>query len=133
MDEYQALDAHDKGGKRRYHFKKDTHLHKESHPPRRFQKFQKGQRRENHFSSYQCYHCDKMGHIAKNFPSRREEYNKRNKKRHHAHAIEYDEPPMKMIKENIEYYFLFSALSGSVLPGEDIGIIYSGASKHMTG
>jgi hypothetical protein len=57
-DEDQALDAHAKGGKKRSHFKKETHLHKESHPPRRFQKFQKGQRRENDFSSYQCYHCE---------------------------------------------------------------------------
>jgi hypothetical protein len=123
-DEDQALVAHAKGGKRRSHFKKETHLHKESHspkrfihkeshPPRRFQKFQKGQRREKDFSSYQCYHCDKMGHIAKNCPARREEYKKRNNKRHHAHAVEDDEPPMKMIKEKIEDYVLFSALSGS--------------------
>jgi hypothetical protein len=27
---------------------------------------------EKEFSSYQCYHCDKMGHIAKNCPARRE-------------------------------------------------------------
>jgi hypothetical protein len=57
-DEDQALDAHAKGGKKRSHFQKETHLHKESHspkrfthfhkeshPPRRFQKYQKGQRR----------------------------------------------------------------------------------------
>jgi hypothetical protein len=73
-----------------------------------------------------------MGHIAKNFPARREEYKKRNKKRHHAHAVEYDELPTKMIKENIKYYVLFSALSGSVSPGEDTWLIDSGASKHMT-
>jgi hypothetical protein len=72
-DEDQALVYHDKGGKRRSHFKKETQLHKEYHPSRRFQKFQKGQRREKDFSSYQCYHCDKMGHIAMNFPARREE------------------------------------------------------------
>jgi hypothetical protein len=82
-DEDQALAAHTKGGRKRSHFQKETHqhkeshspskfIHKESHPPRRFQKFQKGQRRENDFSSYQCYHCDKMGHIANNCPARRE-------------------------------------------------------------
>jgi hypothetical protein len=38
--------------------------HKEPHPPRRFHKFQRVQRRERDFSSYQFYHCDKMGHIA---------------------------------------------------------------------
>jgi hypothetical protein len=122
-DEYQALAAHAKGGKKMSHFQKETHLHKESlspkrftefqkesHPPRRFQKFQKGQRREKDFSSYECYHCDKMGHIAKNYPSRREEYKKRNNKRHHAHAIEDDKPPTKLTKEEIESYVLFSAL-----------------------
>jgi plasmid stabilization system protein ParE len=84
-DEYQALVSHAKGGNKRSHFQNETHLlkeshspkifthfHKESYPPRRLQKYQKGQRREKYFSSYQCYHCDKMGHISKNFPSRSE-------------------------------------------------------------
>jgi hypothetical protein len=35
-DEDQALEAHAKGGKRRSHLKKETHLHKESHSPNRF-------------------------------------------------------------------------------------------------
>ena len=74
-----------------------------------------------------------MGYIAKNCPTRREEYKKRNNKRHHAHAIEDDEPPTKMIKEKIEANVLFSALSGSVSPREDTWLINSGASKHMTG
>jgi hypothetical protein len=129
-DEDQALAAHSKVGKKRSHFQKETHQHKESHPPKRFQKFQKGQRRERDFSSYQCYHCDKMGHIVKNCPGRREEYKKRNK-RHHAHTVEDEEPPTKMIKEQIENYVLISALSGSVSPGEDRWLIDSGASKHM--
>jgi hypothetical protein len=73
-----------------------------------------------------------MGHIAKNFPARKEEYKKRNK-RHHARAVEDEEPPMKMFKENIEDYVLISALSGSVSHGEDTWLIDSGASKHMTG
>jgi hypothetical protein len=73
-----------------------------------------------------------MGHIAKNFPASREEYKKRNK-RHHAHTVEDEEPPIKMIKENIEDYVLISALSGLVSPGEDTSLINNGASKHMTG
>jgi hypothetical protein len=44
-----------------------------------------------------------MGHIAKNFPATREEYKKRNR-RQHAHTIEDEEPPTKMIKEQIEDY-----------------------------
>jgi hypothetical protein len=64
-DEDQALATHTKGGRKRSYFQKETHkesqpqnkfIHKESHPPRRFQKFQKCQRREKYFSSYQCYH-----------------------------------------------------------------------------
>jgi hypothetical protein len=82
--------------------------------------------------SSQCYHCDKMGHIAKNCLARREKYKKRNK-RHHAHIVEDEEPPTKMIKEKIEDYVLISALLGSVSPGEDTWLIDSGDSKHMTG
>jgi hypothetical protein len=37
-----------------------------------------------------------------------------------------------MIKEKIEDYFLFSALSGSMSAGEDTWLIDSGASKNMT-
>jgi hypothetical protein len=73
-----------------------------------------------------------MGHIAKNFPSRREEYKKRNN-RCHAHTVEYEEPPTKMIKKQVEDYVLISTLSGSVSPSEDTWLIYSGASKNMIG
>jgi hypothetical protein len=73
-----------------------------------------------------------MRHIAKNCPTRREKYKKRNNKRHHAHAVEYDEPPMKMIREKIEDYVLFSTFSGFVLPREETWLIDNGASKHMT-
>jgi hypothetical protein len=101
-DEDLALATHTKGGRKKSYFQKETH--KESHPqnksihkesqPRRFQKFEKGQRRERNFSSYQCYHCDKMGHIARYCPARREEYKKKNK-RHHSHAVEDEETPTK--------------------------------------
>jgi hypothetical protein len=73
-----------------------------------------------------------MGHIVRHCPARREEYKRKNK-RHHAHAVEDEEPPTKMIKDQIEYYVLISALLGSVSPGEDTWITDSGASKHMTG
>jgi hypothetical protein len=35
-DEDQALVAHTKGGRKRSHFQKETHQHKESHSPKRF-------------------------------------------------------------------------------------------------
>jgi hypothetical protein len=65
-----------------------------------------------------------MGHKANSCPVRREEY-----KRQHAHIVEDEEPPMKMIKDHV----LISSLSGSISPGEDTWLIDSGASKHMTG
>jgi hypothetical protein len=74
-----------------------------------------------------------MGHIAKNFPARREEYKRINNKRHRAHAIEDNEPPKKLTKEEIEDYGFFSSLLGSMKLGEDTWLIDSGASKHMTG
>jgi hypothetical protein len=58
-DEDQALAAHAKGGKKGSHFQKETNFHKESHPPKRFQKYHKGPKKGKYFSSYQCYHCDK--------------------------------------------------------------------------
>jgi hypothetical protein len=63
----------------------------------------------------------------------REEYKKINKKRHHAHSFEDDDPPTKLTKEEIEDYVLFSAPSGSMTPGEDTWLIDCSASKHMIG
>jgi hypothetical protein len=98
-DEDQALAAHAKGGKKRSHFQKETHFHKQYRSSKRFHKYNKGQRKEKDCSSYQCYHCDKMGHIAKNCFAIREEFKKRNTKIHHSHAAEDDEPPKKLTKE----------------------------------
>jgi hypothetical protein len=51
----------------------------------------------------------------------------------HVHVVKDEEPPTKMIREEIKDHVLISALSGSVTPGEDTWLIDSGASKHMTG
>jgi hypothetical protein len=40
-DEYQALASHAKVGNKMSHFKKETHLYKESHSPKRFTHFNK--------------------------------------------------------------------------------------------
>jgi hypothetical protein len=73
-----------------------------------------------------------MGHIAKFCPAIREEY-KRKHKRLHAHVVEDEEPPARMIREQIKDHVLISALLGSVTPGDDTWLIDSGASKHMMG
>jgi hypothetical protein len=73
-----------------------------------------------------------MGHIVRHCQVRREEYKRKNK-RHHAHAVEYEEPPAKILREQIKDYVSISALSGSVTPGEDTWLIDSGASSHMKG
>jgi hypothetical protein len=67
-DEYLTTHAKKVRRKRETHFHKETHSHKEPHSPKKFQKYQKGQRRQRDFSSYKCYHCERMGHIAKNCP-----------------------------------------------------------------
>ena len=63
----QALVSHARRGRGKPHFKKETH--KESHPPKKFQKNRKGSYKHKDFSSYQCYHCDKIGHIVRNCPT----------------------------------------------------------------
>ena len=65
---------------------------------------------------------------------------KNNNKIHHAHLAEDEDeeeeerPQKRQAKEeDVEEYVLFSALSGSVIPGEDTWIIDNGASKPMKG
>jgi hypothetical protein len=73
-----------------------------------------------------------MGHIVNFYPTRREEY-KRKQNRLHTHVVEYEEPPTKMIREEIKYHVLILALLGFVTPGKDTWLIDRGASKHMKG
>jgi hypothetical protein len=69
-----------------------------------------------------------MGHNVNSCTVRREEY-KRKHKRQHAHIVEDEEPPTKMIKDHV----LILSLSRSITPREDTWLIDSGASKHMMG
>ena len=61
------------------------------------------------------------------------------RERHHAHAIEDDEPSTKRIRQESddsssdEEYVLIFALTGTVSHGSNDLLIDSGASKHMTG
>jgi len=84
----QALAAHARKGKRRPHLKREAR--KESQPPKRIKRYQRGKHKPRDLSSYQCYNCDKMGHVSRNCPQIKDEFKIRinNNKRHHAHAAE---------------------------------------------
>jgi hypothetical protein len=75
-----------------------------------------------------------MGHIARNCPLKKEQAKKGQNKRHHAHALEDDEPTQKRTKycDSSEEHVLISALTGTVTHGSDTWLVDSGASKHMT-
>ena len=83
----QVLATHTK--RRRSQSNSKRRNFKESQPPRRIQR-----KRENppdiDYAGFQCFHCDKIGHIARNCPMKKQEYKKRiNKnKRYHAHLAE---------------------------------------------
>ena len=50
-------------------------------------------------STIRCYTCDEKGHISKYCPNKGNSHNKNgNKRRHHAHAAEDDEPSTKRIR-----------------------------------
>ena len=51
-------------------------------------------------SKYICYTCDEKGHFAQDCPKNKSGSHKKkgNKRRHHAHAVEDDEPSKKKTK-----------------------------------
>jgi hypothetical protein len=72
-DENQALAMHAIKGKSR----KEVHPHKKTQKIHKFQK---------DYSNYNCYICQKLGHIAINCPHSKDQVRKGKYKRHHAHA-----------------------------------------------
>ena len=83
-----------------------------------------------------CYTCDERGHFAKECHKNKvhSHKNKGNKRRHHAHGAEDDEPSKKRTRyESEDEYVLISTLIGNITHGSIDWIIDSGASKHMTG
>ena len=87
-----------------------------------------------------CYTCDEKGHYAKECPQNKNVSRKKkgNKRRHHAHAVEDDEPSTKRTRYESEYsssdeeYVLISALTGNITHGSNDWLIDSEASKQMT-
>ena len=119
--EDQALTSHTKKTKRDHHHSKG----KISHSKR-------------DLSTIRCYTCDEKGHISKYFPNKGNSKKKNgNKRRHHAHATEHDEPSTKRIRQESdesssdEENVLIFAVTGTILHGSNDCIIESGASKHM--
>ena len=92
-------------------------------------------------SRLRCYTYDERGNFAKYYPRNKINSHKMkgNKRRHHVHATEDDEPSKKRSRYESEYssredeYVLISALTGNITHGSDDWIIESGASKHMMG
>ena len=87
----QALATHTKKRRRNQPiFKKGNH--KQHLPPRRFQRSRESLANKD-YSGFQCFHCDKIGHIARNCPMKKQEYKKRinNNKIYHSHLAEYED------------------------------------------
>ena len=90
--EDQALTIHT----RRNHRKKEGHHHnKREDPHHKIQRKLRGD-----LSSIRCYTCDEKGHCSRDSPRNKGSYNKKlNKKIHHDHTIDDDEPTMKIFRE----------------------------------
>ena len=91
-------------------------------------------------SRSRCYTCDEVGNFAKDCPKNKIHSHKKkvNRIRHHAHAVEDDEPSKKRSRYESEYSsskdecVLIFALTGNITHSSDDWLIDSGASKHMT-
>jgi hypothetical protein len=83
----QALEVHARKGKSR----------KEDHPPKKFQRSLKVSKVITQATNAKT--CQKMGHIARNCPLKKEQARKGQNKRHHAHVVEDDEPAQKRTKD----------------------------------
>ena len=122
----QALATHTKRRRSQSNFKRRNF--KESQPPRKIQKVRENPPNRD-YSGFQCFNCDKIRHIARNCPMKRQEYKKRinNNKIYHAHLVEDEDeeeeeegPPRKQAREeDAEEYVLFFSLSGIVTPGKE--------------
>ena len=122
--EDQYLTVHSNKTKRSSHYSRGKHFSKTIS--------------RKYLSRIRCYTCDEVQHFTKDCPKRQNK-KKGHKRRHHAHTTEDDEPSTKRIRQESddsssdEEYVLISTLMGNITHGSNDWLIYSGASKHMTG
>ena len=86
--EDQALMVHSKSTKRRSHHPRGKHYHKDN--------------TRKDLSRVICYTCDEAEHYAKNCPKKQKLTKRSNKRRHHTHVAEDDEPSKKRTRYESE-------------------------------
>jgi hypothetical protein len=95
-----------------------------------------------HLSKVKCFNCNKLGHYARdcrNPPSQQKRKGRFQASVATEEAKPQEEPQRRQTRaatkeqEQQKEYYLISALSGTITKSEEIWLIDSGASKHMTG
>jgi hypothetical protein len=119
-DESHALASHARKGKGRGRGKGTERFHKKQKP------HWAHEHKEKDMSKVQCYRCDKYGHYARDCLVWK-------KGRRHATTANVDEYPPHTKSDPAEEFFFISALSGTIPTSNNIWLIDSGASRHMTG
>jgi hypothetical protein len=119
-DESHALASHARKGKGRARGKGIERFHKKQKP------HEAHEHKEKDMSKVQFYRCDKHGHYARDCPVRK-------KGRRHATTANVDEDPPHTRSDPVEEFFFISSFSGTIPTSNNIWLIDSGASKHMTG
>ena len=105
--EVQALTLHSKKNRIISHHSRGKNFHHKDNT-------------RKYLSIFRCYTCYERGHFTRDCPRNKNGSHKKkgNKRRHHAHAIEDDEPSTKRIKqESDEEYVLISAIMGTITHG----------------
>ena len=91
--EDQVLTVHSKKTRRSSHHPRGKHSHHRNNS-----------RKPRDKSKFICYTCDEKGYFARDCPKNKSSSHKKkgNKRRHHAHAIEDDEPSLKRTRYESE-------------------------------
>ena len=117
-DESHALASHARKGRERGKGMQRFQRKRKPH--------QAHEHKEKDMSKVQCYKCDKYRHYDRDCPIQ-------NKGRRHATTANVDEDPPNTRSNPAEEFFFISALSGTVPTNNNVQLIGSGASRHMTG